>query len=87
MIKPVEGYHEAPEMPFGRLYHEVEPEYSKRPTLATGFMPSEGECGADITPTIREERYSWLDSCLQGLEGKEARHEYYARLEESSGSQ
>jgi cold shock CspA family protein len=26
-------------------------------------------------------RYSWLDDCLERLEGKEARHEYYARLD------
>jgi cold shock protein len=25
-------------------------------------------------------RYSWRDDCLDRLEGKEARHEYYARL-------
>lgn len=26
-------------------------------------------------------RYSWRDDCLARLEGKEARHEYYARRE------
>jgi cold shock protein len=30
-------------------------------------------------------RYSWLDDCLERLEGKEARHEYYARLDWSEG--
>lgn len=29
-----------------------------------------------------EHRYSWLEDYLGWLEGKEARHEYYARLEE-----
>jgi hypothetical protein len=29
---------------------------------------------------IREDGYSWLDSYLDRFEGKEARHEYYARL-------
>jgi hypothetical protein len=28
-----------------------------------------------------ERRYSWLEDCLEWLEGKEARQEYYARLE------
>ncbi len=27
-------------------------------------------------------RYSWRDDCLERHEGKEARHEYYAQLEE-----
>jgi hypothetical protein len=26
--------------------------------------------------------YSWRDDCLERHEGKEARHDYYARLEE-----
>jgi cold shock protein len=26
--------------------------------------------------------YSWRDDCLERLEGKEARHEYYAQLDE-----
>ena len=29
-----------------------------------------------------ERSYSWLDDCLKWLEGKEAREEYYARLEQ-----
>ena len=29
-----------------------------------------------------EHRYSWLEEFLEQLEGKEARHKYYARLEE-----
>jgi cold shock protein len=35
----------------------------------------------------REEqrRYSWRDDCLERHEGKEARHEYYARLDEGEG--
>jgi cold shock protein len=35
----------------------------------------------------REEqrRYSWRDDSLEPHEGKEARHEYYARLGESEG--
>ncbi len=30
----------------------------------------------------KEHRYSWLEDYLERLEGKEARREYYARLEE-----
>ncbi len=29
-----------------------------------------------------ERHYSWLEGCLESLEGKEARAEYHARLEE-----
>jgi cold shock protein len=32
-----------------------------------------------------QRRYSWRDDCLERHEGKEARHEYYARLGESEG--
>ena len=31
-----------------------------------------------------ERRYSWVDDCLKWLEGKEAREEYYARLERAA---
>jgi cold shock protein len=31
-----------------------------------------------------QRRYSWRDDCLERHEGKEARHEYYARLQRSS---
>ena len=33
----------------------------------------------------QQHRYSWRDDCLERLEGKEARHEYYAQLGESEG--
>jgi CspA family cold shock protein len=32
----------------------------------------------------RRRRYSWRDDCRERLEGKEARHEYYAHLDERS---
>ena len=32
-----------------------------------------------------QRHYSWRDDCLERHEGKEARHEYYVRLEESEG--
>jgi hypothetical protein len=31
-----------------------------------------------------ERRYSWLEDCLERLRGKEARQEYYARLEQAA---
>ncbi len=31
-----------------------------------------------------ERRYSWLEDCLEWLEGKEAREEYYAWLEQAA---
>ena len=31
-----------------------------------------------------EHGYSWLEDCLEWLEGKEARQEYYARLEQAT---
>lgn len=33
-----------------------------------------------------ERRYSWLEDCLERLEGKEARQEYYVRLGEQAVS-
>lgn len=33
------------------------------------------------TNVSRRRRYSWRDDSLERLEGKEARHEYYAQLE------
>jgi hypothetical protein len=40
-------------------------------------------------PSQQEERrhYPWLGGYLQWLEGKEAREEYYGRLEQMSGRQ
>ncbi|MBV9453565.1 MAG: hypothetical protein JOZ19_05515 [Rubrobacter sp.] len=35
----------------------------------------------EIPSREEERRYSWLDDCLKWLEGKEAREEYYTRLE------
>lgn len=31
-----------------------------------------------------ERHYSWLEDCLERLEGREAREEYYARLERTA---
>ena len=33
----------------------------------------------------QERRYSWLEAWLERLEGKEARQDYYARLEDGTG--
>jgi hypothetical protein len=49
-------------------------------SLTLGSFVPEGERGPDGTPAVREE-YSWLDDCREWLAGKEARYEYYARLE------
>ncbi len=35
----------------------------------------------EVRSLEEERRYSWLDGCRERLEGKEAREEYYARLE------
>ena len=35
---------------------------------------------------VPEDCYSWVDSCLGRLEGKEAGHEYYVRLARRSES-
>ncbi len=46
-------------------------------------MPQDGR-GLWVMNVSKEEQrcYSWRDDCLERHEGKEARHEYYARLEE-----
>lgn len=46
-----------------------------------------GVCGGRLVIAARtaarhEHRYSWLEDYLERLEGKEARHKYYARLAE-----
>lgn len=84
------GHHEAhEEAPFGRLRRRKRPEMivvecECGRKLTVGVTPGEGERGADDVPAVREGRYSWLDDCLEWLEGKEARHEYYARLGEQA---
>ncbi len=87
----VEDHHETQEeVPFGKLHRRrrpemivVECECGRRQTL-TGVMPGEGERGSYSMSAVREGHYSWLNDCLEWLEGKEARHEYYARLEEQA---
>ncbi len=37
--------------------------------------------GLEDRSPVGEFRYSWLEGYLERLEGKEARHEYYAQLE------
>ncbi len=53
--------------------------------VLTRMMPPRGHTvtGHRRARSPKEEhRYSWLEDYLGWLEGKEARHEYYARLEE-----
>jgi hypothetical protein len=58
----------------------------------SGFGALEcGVCGGRFVVAARtaahhEHRYSWLEGCLERLEGKEARHKYYARLAEEQGA-
>src|SRR5215210_6842146 len=41
--------------------------------------------GPRATNVSKRRRYSWREDCRERLEGKEVRHDYYARLEESRG--
>ncbi len=56
----------------------LECDCGERFTLAGRLAPSEPE----VPSREVERRYSWLDDCFEWLEGKEAREEYYARLEQ-----
>jgi CspA family cold shock protein len=49
---------------------------------------SQGAGGLWATNVSKEEQrcYSWRDDCLERHEGKEARHGYYAGLEEVEGA-
>lgn len=38
----------------------------------------------DGVTRYQQRRYSWLKDCLERLEGKEARQEYYVRLEQAA---
>ena len=55
-------------------------------TLAGHLTVSEPEAVGNGCWEVRgreeKRRYSWVDDCLKWLEGKEAREEYYARLEQ-----
>jgi CspA family cold shock protein len=42
--------------------------------------------GMRAIDVARRRRYSWRDDSLQRHEGKEARHGYYAQLDEGEGS-
>jgi hypothetical protein len=48
---------------------------SEPEVVANGYWEMPGREG--------ERRYSWLDDSIKWLEGKEAREEYYARLEQA----
>jgi hypothetical protein len=43
------------------------------------------QTSASKRPQQESHHYPWLDGYLQWLEGKEAREEYYGRLERMSG--
>jgi CspA family cold shock protein len=44
------------------------------------YEATQGGKGLQATNVSRRSRYSWRDDCLERLEGKEARQEYYAGL-------
>jgi cold shock CspA family protein len=44
------------------------------------YEVNQGRNGMRATNVSRRRRYSWRDDCRERLEGKEARHEYYAGL-------
>jgi hypothetical protein len=48
--------------------------------ILAGAQPSSSKNSQEERP-----HYPWLDGYLQWLEGKEAREEYYGRLERRSG--
>ena len=64
----------------------LECDCGERFALAGRLAPSEPEVVAheywEVPSGEVERRYSWLDDCFEWLEGKEAREEYYARLEQ-----
>jgi len=59
-------------------------EYScvERLILTHSIAASEGSAAS--ATTVQEDRYSWVEDCLERLEGTEARQEYYARLEQAA---
>jgi hypothetical protein len=65
----------------------LECDCGERFTLAGRLAPSEPEVVAheywEVPSHEVERRYSSLDDCFEWLEGKEAREEYYARLEQA----
>lgn len=66
----------------------LECDCGERFTLAGRLAVREPEVVAhrywEVRGPEEERRYSWLEDCLEWLEGKEARQEYYARLEQIS---
>lgn len=64
----------------------LECDCGERFALAGRLAPSEPEVVAheywEAPSGEVGRRYSWLDDCFEWLEGKEAREEYYARLEQ-----
>ena len=48
------------------------------------YEVKQGRTGIRAMNVSKRRRYSWRDDSLERLEGKEARHEYYARLSTST---
>jgi hypothetical protein len=77
----------------GRRYDVRKAEFDEVHGRRTGGVVIECDCGERIVltgsflesgearPPEDDRRYSWLESYLPTLEGKQARDEYYARLD------
>lgn len=50
--------------------------------MARGTAVAAQERGLRVYRSREDRRYSWLEDYLATLDGKEAREEYYARLED-----
>ncbi len=74
VIERVEGFRET-------SFDQVDERHSKRTVLECGERLVIGTAAESPKD---ERRYSWLEDCLERLEGKEARREYYARLERAA---
>jgi hypothetical protein len=93
IVERVQAHYEVHEVPFGITYEwhpayvALECECSQKTTLsATSTITTCPRCGADLGDAfvhdIKERHYSWVESYVERLKGKEARAEYYALLEE-----
>ena len=93
IVERVQAHYEVHDVPFGKTYKwhpatvVLECECGQKATLsATSTITTCPRCGADLGDAfvhdINERHYSWVESCVERLKGKEARAEYYALLEE-----
>ncbi len=88
----IEGSHQAHEVSHAKVYVwdsgwyiEIECACGERFVL-TDAKTEAGAPGADHSTSAKEGFYSWLEDYPARLGGKEARQEYYARLEEEQAA-